>query len=102
MCGPINLIFYNENWGWHVDHKTLWTASFLTISPVHGVGLKSKLSFKVVEPQRLIAILLLWLFFQVTGIVNIAIDIAALIRMTYASENMVPQEFWLYFPPGNS
>jgi hypothetical protein len=36
----------------------------------------------------------------VIGICNIAIDIAALVRLTDAINTMVPQESWLYFPPG--
>lgn len=40
------------------------------------------------------------LFTAVTGICNIAIDISALIRLHYAENTMIAQEYWLYFPPG--
>lgn len=40
------------------------------------------------------------IFTMATGIINLAIDIAALVRLHNADREMIAQEKWLYFPPG--
>jgi hypothetical protein len=40
------------------------------------------------------------LFTMVISIINIVIDIAALVRMHYMANNAEPQQQWLYLPPG--